>query len=125
MRIPVFVCGCFYLGPTHGSIRVLFSWGLFHKAFIWLGLCVLLVFVLEPSRKPLNVLAKLLNCYVAIVLKSGAEYRGTVVRCDGYMNVLLESAVERFKDELVANYGRVLVRGNNVLYIRTDVPKKK
>jgi len=102
-----------------------FGGDLFHKAFIWLGLCLLLVFVLEPSRKPLNVLAKLLNSYVAIVLKSGAEYRGTVVRCDGYMNVLLESAVERFKDELVANYGRVLVRGNNVLYIRTDVPKKK
>ena len=102
-----------------------FGGGLFHKAFIWLGLCVLLVFVLEPSRKPLNVLAKLLNCYVAIVLKSGVEYRGTVVRCDGYMNVLLEGAVERFKDELVANYGRVLVRGNNVLYIRTDVPKRK
>jgi len=83
------------------------------------------VFVLEPSKKPLHVLAKLLNCYVAIVLKSGAEDRGTVVRCDGYMNILLEGAVERFKDELVANYGRVLVRGNNVLYIRTDVPKKK
>ena len=108
-----------------GFCWVLFWWSLFHKAFIWLGLCVLLVFALEPSMKPLNVLAKLLNRYVAIILKSGVEYRGTVVRCDGYMNILLDGATERFKDELVANYGRVLVRGNNVLYIRTDVPKKK
>ena len=84
----------------------------------------MMVSVLEPSMKPLNVLAKLPNSFVAIVLKSGIEYRGTVVRCDGYMNVLLDGAVERSRDELVANYGRVLVRGNNVLYIRTDVPKK-
>ena len=84
----------------------------------------MMVSVLEPSMKPLNVLAKLLNSHIAIVLKSGIEYRGTVVRCDGYMNVLLEGAVERSRDEMVANYGRVLVRGNNVLYIRTDAPKK-
>ncbi len=84
----------------------------------------MMVSVLEPSMKPLNVLAKLLNSYIAIVLKSGVEYRGTVVRCDGYMNVLLDGAVERLRDELVTNYGRVLVRGNNVLYIRTDAPKK-
>ena len=83
------------------------------------------MFVLEPSRKPLNVLAKLLNCYVAIVLKSGAEYRGTAVRCYGYMNVLLEGAVERVDDRLNANYGSILLRGNNILYICVDVPREK
>ena len=77
--------------------------------------------MLEPSRKPLNVLVKQLNSYVAIVLKNGVEYRGRMVKCDGHMNVLLESATERFRDEPVASYGSILLRGNNVLFICLDV----
>lgn len=77
--------------------------------------------ILEPSKKPLNVLVKQLNNYVAIVLKNGVEYRGRMVKCDGHMNVLLESATECFKDEPVANYGNILLRGNNVLFICLDV----
>jgi small nuclear ribonucleoprotein len=80
---------------------------------------------MEPSRKPLNTLTKQLNNYVAIVLKNGVEYRGTMVRCDSHMNLLLEKATERVKDNLVANYGSILLRGNNILYICTDVPREK
>lgn len=76
---------------------------------------------MEPSRKPLNVLVKQLNSYVAIVLKNGVEYRGRMVKCDGHMNVLLESATECFRDEPVASYGSILLRGNNVLFICLDV----
>ena len=79
----------------------------------------------EPSRKPLNVLTKQLNSYVAIVLKNGVEYRGTMVQCDGHMNIQLEGAVERVNDRLSANYGSILLRGNNVLYICVDVPREK
>ena len=81
--------------------------------------------LVEPSRKHLNVLTKQLNSYVAIVLKNGVEYRGTMVQCDGHMNVLLEGAVERVNDRLNANYGSILLRGNNVLYICVDVPREK
>jgi len=80
---------------------------------------------LEPSRKPLNALTKQLNNYVAIVLKNGVEYRGTMVRCDSHMNLLLEKATERVKDQLIANYGSILLRGNNILYICTDMPREK
>jgi small nuclear ribonucleoprotein len=80
---------------------------------------------LEPSRKPLNTLTKQLNNYVAIVLKNGVEYRGTMVRCDSHMNVLLEKATEYVKDQLSANYGSILLRGNNILYICTDLPREK
>jgi small nuclear ribonucleoprotein len=52
------------------------------------------------------------------------EYKGTMVRCDGYMNILLDGASEHVNDAIVANYGNVLVRGNNVLYIAIDVPHK-
>jgi small nuclear ribonucleoprotein (snRNP)-like protein len=75
----------------------------------------------EPSRKPLNVLTKRLNSFVAIVLKNGVEYEGTMVQCDGHMNILLEGAVERVGVHLNANYGSVLLRGNNILFICIDV----
>lgn len=81
--------------------------------------------LVEPSKKPLNVLTKQLNSYVAIVLKNGIEYRGTMVQCDGHMNVLLQGAVERFGDRLNASYGNVLLRGNNILYICIDVTRGK
>jgi len=80
---------------------------------------------MEPSKKPLNVLTKQLNTYVAITLKNGVEYRGTMARCDGYMNIILNGASEYVKDELIANYGSILVRGNNILYIAINVPRSK
>ncbi len=80
---------------------------------------------MEPSRKPLNVLTKQLNSYVAITLKNGVEYRGTMARCDGYMNIILNGASEYVKDQLTANYGSILVRGNNILYIAINIPRSK
>ena len=80
---------------------------------------------MEPSRKPLNVLTKQLNAYVEIFLKNGVVYEGRMVRCDGHMNVLLEGATERVGGRLSANYGSVLIRGNNVLFIRVDVVPPK
>jgi small nuclear ribonucleoprotein (snRNP)-like protein len=79
---------------------------------------------LEPSKKPLNVLVKQLNGYIAITLKNGIEYRGNMIKCDGHMNIILEGATECMKDQLLAKYGNVLVRGNNILYIAIDQPKK-
>jgi len=79
---------------------------------------------LEPSKKPLNVLIKQLSSNISITLKNGIEYRGNMVKCDGHMNIILEGATELMKDQLVANYGSVLVRGNNVLYIAIEWPKK-
>lgn len=79
---------------------------------------------MEPSKKPLNVLVKQLNAHIAVVLKNGCEYRGKMVKCDGHMNILLEGATEFRNDQLLFNYGNVLLRGNNILYILLDVLKK-
>lgn len=79
---------------------------------------------MEPSKKPLNVLVKQLNAYIAVMLKNGCEYRGKMIRCDGYMNILLEGATESRSDQLTANYGKLLVRGNNILYIMLDASKR-
>ncbi len=78
---------------------------------------------MEPSKKPLNVLVKQLNSYVAVVLKNGVEYRGTMVKCDGHMNLILNGATEYINGEMVANYGTIFVRGNNILYIMFDIPE--
>ncbi|MGB9134118.1 MAG: LSM domain-containing protein [Candidatus Bathyarchaeia archaeon] len=72
---------------------------------------------LEPSKKPLNVLVKQLNNDVTITLKNGITYKGNMTKCDGHMNIILEGASECKGDKPIANYGSVLVRGNNILYI--------
>ena len=76
---------------------------------------------MEPSKKPLNVLVKQLNANIAVVLKNGCEYKGKMVKCDGHMNILLEGATESRNGQLITNYGNVLVRGNNILYIMLDI----
>jgi small nuclear ribonucleoprotein len=76
---------------------------------------------MEPSKKPLNVLVKQLNASIAVMLKNGCEYKGIMIKCDGHMNILLEGATESRDDQLIANYGNVLLRGNNILYIMMDV----
>jgi len=37
------------------------------------------------------------------------------------MKILLEGATECKDDQLIANYGNVLLRGNNILYIMLDM----
>jgi len=72
---------------------------------------------MEPSKKPLNVLIKQLNAHISVVLKNSCEYKGKMIKCDGHMNILLEGATESKDDEPITNYGNVLLRGNNILYI--------
>ncbi len=78
---------------------------------------------MEPSKKPLNVLTKQLNTQLSVTLKNGVEYRGRMIRCDGYMNILLEGASEHVNDRLIANYGSILLRGNNILYIAIEISR--
>ena len=78
---------------------------------------------MEPSKKPLNVLVKQLNAHIGIMLKNRCEYRGKMIKCDGHMNMLLEGATEYRNGNLITNYGNVLLRGNNVLYITLDAAK--
>ncbi|UCG37610.1 MAG: hypothetical protein JSV64_05295 [Candidatus Bathyarchaeota archaeon] len=55
-----------------------------------------------------------------ITLKNGVTYKGHMAKCDGHMNIILEGATECRGDKPVANYGSVLVRGNNILYISIE-----
>ncbi len=72
---------------------------------------------MEPSKKPLNLLTRTLNNNVQVRLKNDLEYKGNMVQCDAYMNLILENAIEYRNDAPAANYGNIFVRGNNILYI--------
>jgi small nuclear ribonucleoprotein (snRNP)-like protein len=78
---------------------------------------------LEPSKKPINFLIKQLHTNIEVVLKNGWDYKGKMVKVDGYMNMLLEGATEYQNEQMFTNYGIVLLRGNNVLYIVLDATR--
>ena len=68
----------------------------------------------------MNVLQKATNKQVSVRLKSELEYKGKMSNVDPYMNVILVDAEERENGQKKANYGKVVIRGNNVLYIRIE-----
>jgi small nuclear ribonucleoprotein len=65
----------------------------------------------------LNVLQKAINKSVSVRLKNEIEYKGKMSNVDPYMNVILVDAEEFENGKICANYGKVVIRGNNVLYI--------
>ena len=77
----------------------------------------------ESAKRPLNVLMKSMDNIVIVKLKNNLEYKGRMIKCDNYMNILLEGASESYGDEMLANYGNIFIRGNNVLYICLNVNK--
>lgn len=74
----------------------------------------------QPTKRPLNVLQRSLNRKVAVRLKSEIEYRGKMSNVDSYMNLILVDAEEFDGTDLLANYGKVVIRGNNVLFIKLE-----
>merc|ERR1712227_245755 len=55
---------------------------------------------------------------VMVKLKWGMEYKGYLVSVDGYMNLQLANTEEYIDGALTGNLGEVLIRCNNMLYIR-------
>lgn len=53
-----------------------------------------------------------------VKLKWGMEYRGQLVSVDNYMNVQLSNTEEFVDNKLAGTLGDVLIRCNNILYIR-------
>ncbi|VDL98629.1 unnamed protein product [Schistocephalus solidus] len=55
---------------------------------------------------------------VIVKLKWGMEYKGYLVAVDRYMNLQLHSTDEYIDNCFTGSLGEVLIRCNNVLYIR-------
>lgn len=73
---------------------------------------------MSQVKRPLNALQKAVNKEVSVRLKMDLEYRGKMINVDPYMNLILLDATEYYGGNPSANYGRVVIRGNNVLFIK-------
>lgn len=69
--------------------------------------------------EPLKLLSRNLNEEVVVKLKDGRTCKGVLENCDNYMNLILKDAeeVDDSGSNAEVKYGRVLIRGNNILWI--------
>jgi len=72
------------------------------------------------SKRPLTTLQKNTKKSVTVRLKNDIQYKGMMDNVDSYMNLIMTNAEELKDDKVIANYGRVIVRGNNVLFIKLE-----
>ncbi|DBB12785.1 hypothetical protein WJX82_010267 [Trebouxia sp. C0006] len=67
---------------------------------------------------PKPFLNELTGKIVVVKLKWGMEYKGYLVSVDAYMNLQLANTEEFIEGQFTGNLGEVLIRCNNVLYMR-------
>jgi small nuclear ribonucleoprotein (snRNP)-like protein len=72
----------------------------------------------SAEKMPLKALENVLDDIVSIKLKDNRIFRGRLTRCDIYMNLTLADAEELQDNQIMAKYGSVLIRGNNILWIQ-------
>ena len=67
---------------------------------------------------PKPFLADLTGKHVRVRLKWGQEYQGRLASSDAYMNLQLQNTEEFIDGNFAGALGEVLIRCNNVLYIK-------
>jgi len=72
------------------------------------------------AKRPLTTLQKNTKKSVTVRLKNDDEYKGKIVNVDSYMNLIMSDAEEVKDGKTVEKYGRVILRGNNVLFIKLE-----
>lgn len=81
----------------------------------------------RPSITPLRILRSSTNKTVMVKIKEGSEFIGKLVMTDPTMNVVLEDATE-YTDggkDVIAKYGKIFIRGSQILYISIDYTEAK
>ncbi len=76
------------------------------------------VFIMSAIVNPKPFLMSLVGQPVVVKLKWGMEYKGVLLATDSYMNLQVANAQEWVQGELAGHLGEILIRCNNVLYIR-------
>ncbi|WP_297470938.1 LSm family protein [Thermococcus sp.] len=69
------------------------------------------------AERPLDVIHKSLDKDVLVLLKRGGEFRGRLIGYDIHLNVVLADASLMQDGEEVKKYGKIVIRGDNVLAI--------
>ncbi len=72
------------------------------------------------AKRPLTTLQKNTKKSVIVRLKNDVEYRGKIDNVDSYMNLIMSDAEELNDGKIVEKYGRIILRGNNVLFIKLE-----
>ena len=72
------------------------------------------------AKRPLTTLQKNTKKSVIVRLKNDVEYKGRIVNVDSYMNLIMSDAEELRDGKIVEKYGRIILRGNNVLFIKLE-----
>lgn len=75
---------------------------------------------INMGKKPLAMVMKHVDKFVRIKLKNELVYEGKMIECDSYMNIVIEKAVEYEGNGRKAQYPKVLIRGNNIMYIQLN-----
>ena len=72
------------------------------------------------AKRPLTTLQKNTKKNVIVRLKNDIEYKGRMVNVDSYMNLIMTDAEELHNGKTIEKFGRVILRGNNVLFIKLE-----
>ena len=72
------------------------------------------------AKRPLTTLQKNTKKNVIVRLKNALEYKGKMVNVDSYMNLIMTDAEELKDGKTTEKFGRVILRGNNVLFIKLE-----
>jgi len=72
------------------------------------------------AKRPLTTLQKNTNKSVIVRLKNDVEYKGKIANVDSYMNLIMTDAEELRNGKTVEKFGRVILRGNYVLFIKLE-----
>jgi len=70
------------------------------------------------TKRPLTILQKSTKKNIVVRLKNEVEYKGRMENVDSYMNLIMTDAEELSNGKPIGKFGRVIVRGNNVLFIK-------
>jgi len=69
------------------------------------------------SNRPFDLLNDSIGKQVLVVLKGEVSIRGMLKAFDVHMNIVLENAEEIVDGKLKTKYGKMILRGDNVLLI--------
>ena len=70
------------------------------------------------TKRPLTILQKSTKKNIIVRLKNEVEYKGKMENVDSYINLIMTDAEELSNGKPIGKFGRVIVRGNNVLFIK-------
>lgn len=67
--------------------------------------------------RPFDFLNNSIGKDIYIKLKEGIEIRGKLAAFDAHMNTVLEDAEELHEGKLTKKVGKLILRGDNIIYI--------